>query len=70
MASSTVYHNAWFSHACMQRDDSVLFSLNRVVVIDDLSNSQGCDDETEDMPPALWRAKAISGQENLHFIQG
>jgi len=40
----------------------------RVVVIDDLSNSQECDDE--DMPPALRRAITISGQENLHFIQG
>jgi len=41
-----------------------------VVVIDNLSNARSNPENTNDLPPSLWRAKQITGKEDLHFIKG
>lgn len=42
---------------------------HRVVVVDDLSNCQENPEDSNDLPPSLWRVKQITGKECLHFVR-
>lgn len=39
-------------------------------MVDDLSNCQENRDDSDNLPPSLWRVKQITGKECLHFVRG